>query len=208
MNKNTYKNNKGFSLVELIIVIAIMAILAAAVAPALLRYIVKARKADDIAAASTIADAVNAAISDDDEIYEYISWHATQCPSGGYRVLCWSAAATGSGSRYQCSFSNRNGMGNERRNNASAALIDNLNEVIGDKITAMKFESFSNLDQWIVAVDEDCNIYVFESANFRANSYNISADLKGGSPASYCYEVWPEVDPKYHALQNAKHAQD
>ena len=37
-------NNKGFSLVELIIVIAIMAILAGAIAPALIRYIDKSRK--------------------------------------------------------------------------------------------------------------------------------------------------------------------
>ena len=37
--------NKGFSLVELIIVIAIMAILAAAIAPALIRYIDKSRNA-------------------------------------------------------------------------------------------------------------------------------------------------------------------
>ena len=42
------KSNKGFSLVELIIVIAIMAILAAAIAPALIRYIDKSRKADDL----------------------------------------------------------------------------------------------------------------------------------------------------------------
>ena len=41
--------NKGFSLVELIIVIAIMAILAAAIAPALIRYIDKSRKADALA---------------------------------------------------------------------------------------------------------------------------------------------------------------
>ena len=39
--------NKGFSLVELIIVIAIMAILAAAIAPALIRYIDKSRSANE-----------------------------------------------------------------------------------------------------------------------------------------------------------------
>ena len=41
-------NNKGFSLVELIIVIAIMAILAGSIAPALIRYIDKSRKSNDV----------------------------------------------------------------------------------------------------------------------------------------------------------------
>ena len=55
--------NKGFSLVELIIVIAIMAILAAAIAPALIRYIDKSRRSDDVAAAETINTAAQAAFS-------------------------------------------------------------------------------------------------------------------------------------------------
>ena len=55
------KNEKGFSLVELIIVIAIMAILAAAIAPALIRYINKSRKASDIETASVIMDSINVA---------------------------------------------------------------------------------------------------------------------------------------------------
>ena len=38
------KKNNGFSLVELIIVIAIMAILATVIAPALIRFIDKSRK--------------------------------------------------------------------------------------------------------------------------------------------------------------------
>ena len=63
------RTNKGFSLVELIIVIAIMSILAAGIAPALIRYINKARKADDIAAAESLGTTINAAINSDDDVY-------------------------------------------------------------------------------------------------------------------------------------------
>lgn len=58
--------NKGFSLVELIIVIAIMAILAAAIAPALIRYIDKSRRSDDVAAAETVNTAVQSALANED----------------------------------------------------------------------------------------------------------------------------------------------
>jgi type IV pilus assembly protein PilA len=67
------KKNKGFSLVELIIVIAIMAILAAAIAPALIRYIDKSRKADDIAAAETVNTAVQTSLSNEDAYDEIMS---------------------------------------------------------------------------------------------------------------------------------------
>ena len=65
------KKNKGFSLVELIIVIAIMAILAAAIAPALIRYIDKSRRADDVTAAGTINSSLTAALANED-IYDEI----------------------------------------------------------------------------------------------------------------------------------------
>lgn len=65
------KKNKGFSLVELIIVIAIMAILAAAIAPALIRYIDKSRRADDVTAAGTINSSMTAALANED-IYDEI----------------------------------------------------------------------------------------------------------------------------------------
>ena len=70
------KKNKGFSLVELIIVIAIMAILAAAIAPALIRYIDKSRKADDVTAAGTVATAVSAALANE-KAYEDVSAYMT-----------------------------------------------------------------------------------------------------------------------------------
>ena len=69
--------NKGFSLVELIIVIAIMAILAAAIAPALIRYIDKSRKADDVTAGGTINSAVSAALANEDAYDELQNWSNT-----------------------------------------------------------------------------------------------------------------------------------
>lgn len=58
-------NNKGFSLVEIIIVIAIMAVLAGVLAPQLIKYIDKSRKSADIQTAQTIATAVNAALAEE-----------------------------------------------------------------------------------------------------------------------------------------------
>lgn len=56
-------SNKGFSMVELIIVIAIMAILAAALAPALIKYINKSRLSTDVQTGTTIASAINSALA-------------------------------------------------------------------------------------------------------------------------------------------------
>ena len=60
------KNNKGFSLVELIIVIAIMAILAGALAPALIKYINKSRRSTDVQNADSLRTALQTALSDPD----------------------------------------------------------------------------------------------------------------------------------------------
>ena len=51
------KNNKGFSLVELIIVIAIMAVLVAVLAPQYTKYVEKSRESTDISAVDSIVGA-------------------------------------------------------------------------------------------------------------------------------------------------------
>ena len=53
------RNNKGFSLVELIVVIAIMSILAMVISIAVIHYMEKARQAKDVYHASLIKDALN-----------------------------------------------------------------------------------------------------------------------------------------------------
>lgn len=59
------KNNKGFSLVELIIVIAIMAILVGVLAPQFAKYLGKSKTATDIQNAQQMASAISAQWAED-----------------------------------------------------------------------------------------------------------------------------------------------
>ena len=60
-------NNKGFSLVELIIVIAIMAILIAVLAPQYLKYVEKSRESADLDNWQAILSAMQVAYADVDD---------------------------------------------------------------------------------------------------------------------------------------------
>ncbi len=59
-------NNKGFSLVELIIVIAIMAILIAVLAPQYIKYVEKSRESADLDNWQAIVNAIQVAYADVD----------------------------------------------------------------------------------------------------------------------------------------------
>ena len=78
------KNNKGFSLVELIIVIAIMAVLVAVLAPQYTKYVEKSRVSTDISAADSILGACKT-IAIDPETYDAASggFEATWTGSSG-----------------------------------------------------------------------------------------------------------------------------
>ena len=58
------KNNKGFSLVELIIVIAIMAVLLGLLAPQFIKYVEQSRRSKDIQNADMLREAFLADIAD------------------------------------------------------------------------------------------------------------------------------------------------
>ncbi len=60
--------NKGFSLVELIIVIAIMAILVGVMAPQLIKYIEKSKVSSDVQVCDTVRTAYVTALSDPDVV--------------------------------------------------------------------------------------------------------------------------------------------
>jgi len=63
-------NNKGFSVVELIIVIAIMAILIGVLAPQYIKYVEKSRISADEDCADALKNAIMTATTDDDFVYK------------------------------------------------------------------------------------------------------------------------------------------
>lgn len=71
------KNNKGFSLVELIVVIAIMAVLVGVLAPQLMKYVEKSREATDIQNCDSIASALKAYYSDKEDQTDPVTINVT-----------------------------------------------------------------------------------------------------------------------------------
>lgn len=87
------KNNKGFSLVELIIVIAIMAILVGVMAPQLIKYIEKANASAD----AQLADTVHSAVIDAALDPEVATDNSAGIPTGWVEIVSgttWSASST------------------------------------------------------------------------------------------------------------------
>ena len=198
--------DKGFSLVELIIVIAIIAILAAAIAPVLIRYITKARKADDIAAADTIGVSVNAAITADDEMVEFIAWNVSELKRSGsnneYRVIGFSnVSSSRQGQAYRNPFRVNNNLPSKYYDTGQKFAAF-MNEDLGNELVTMRFSSFSKLDQWILCVDKNEHISVWVGADMNGNIWHIREDGTAGGTQKY-YKLWPEVDSEYNQLNNA-----
>jgi prepilin-type N-terminal cleavage/methylation domain-containing protein len=76
MNNQIMENeNKGFSLVELIVVIAIMAVLTSVLAPSLLGYVEKSRMQKDDSAMGEVANAIKLALADQNVYDECLTYN-------------------------------------------------------------------------------------------------------------------------------------
>ncbi len=205
IKKKMRKNNKGFSLVELIIVIAIMAILASAIAPALIRYINKARKADDIAFADSLGTTFQASVSANDALYEYVNYRASHERNPKYFPM----AIIGYGNHIDLILMKPGGIDNDIYNEAKNEVKSIVSELIGIDVKhiPLKFFVKNDLDQWVICTDKDRNLYIFVCGRLNDQNWYIKEDrtIKGqGGTWVYAYMLWPEVDPKYNALNLPK----
>ena len=148
--------NKGFSLVELIIVIAIMAILAAAIAPALIRYIDKSRRADDVAAAESVNTAAQAAFSNEeayDEVQNELAAPTTKTTDkNGDSVVKLAESNAGSSTWTGVS---------AKINTTNKAFITELSSNVGSESPKVKYTKDSNT-QWKIAISTNGKPIVFK----------------------------------------------
>ncbi len=214
MKRKMISDNAGFSLVELIIVIAIMAVLAAAIAPAIIRYIVKARKAVDIANAEAIGSSLNAAITSDEELYDYVSAGAKECdprvPSKKYRILGYSSVSTtNNGRKYNYSFHTpRNLVGTVTTQGAVDKFTELMTKEVGMELVKLHFGDFTILDQWCVCCDEEGNLCVFVTSGLNGWQYFVHENrtVSGNGGTRNAYMLWPSVDERYNELNSVSAA--
>ena len=155
------KSNKGFSLVELIIAIAIMAILASSVTVALIRYIEKAREAMDVKNARLIADVVTQYAAESD----------------------WGDTASGSGTYKNGKLVNGTGVYNRSYVYVSGRQVRCSNQMVADALVEAGLLEGDTHGGWNTEV-------IFENQELHVNArrwktYQVDIDFTAGGEVRY-----------------------
>lgn len=133
------KNNKGFSLVELIVVIAIMAVLVGVLAPTLLRYVEKSRQQKDESAFGEFIQAVKIAAADEDAYDNIPDAGVTFSIANGTLTVGTGANITGA--------------------SYAGAIADEAAATVGDSIS-FKSKAYSSLTGSVVVTKTETGIAI------------------------------------------------
>ena len=189
-------NNKGFSLVELIIVIAIMAILAGAIAPALIRYIDKSRRSNDVTSCKAIKTAVETALGNE-SIYEYLTNNSGLTT---IKVVPGKSTSTAGGNDAivitGCTIDTANGMAADIDDKAAKEIGTN----IGEKTPKVKFKkslaSSGTItpEAFYAFVTKKGTVYVVIGSSTCSGSVDATT---GAFTCSQGYIICPEICDEY-----------
>ena len=187
-----YKKH-GFTLVELIVVIAIIGVLAAILIPSMMGYIKKSKRSSDVTSAKTIYDTVMAVLADNEDVRD--SFTANNA-SREVTIKDVNASTDGRSKNYTlyvvCTKDGSGSAGGDRSlwNGGSAeaqSFQDALNGTFGKGKIPIKYtESASgkSLNRWFVCYRDgdaiDAEVWV--------------GDGKSNTPV---YRLWPYTDPSY-----------
>lgn len=199
--------NKGFSLVELIIVIAIMAILSAVIVPALIRYINKARRGDDISAADSIGTMFQAAITEDEFLYECMGLYAGDTYSDGrdYRVVAYCNPDPQNQAPFHLPSQNIPTplQNSGKYGDAAASLQSKMSDYLGSDVAPLKFKRQPYLCQWVICVDKNGKTSVWVGGGISdSDAWIMSDGTVNNNSQKQFYKLWPSVDPRYNLLNN------
>ncbi len=122
LNAKKQKSNRGFTLVELIIVVAMIAVLIAVIAPQYTMYVERSRQSNDLQVATMIMDAALVAISDPDN----------EIPSGSVITIRWRTADGGQNIEVYNNALYNNGT---MHSNGTTTLLANLKNSIDEVIS-------------------------------------------------------------------------
>lgn len=195
------KNNKGFSLVELIIVIAIMAILAGAIAPALIRYIDKSRKSNDVSSAKTIKTAVETALGNE-SVYELLT------TGGSIITFTPGVAITSTDSNSQSAVvvkaNHTDAINGKSAQEVANTAANEIGTNIGEKVPKLKYKKAlkkgddSTTPEYFEAyISVKGTVYVFAvHSEIGFSSFNAEDESVGVS-ATGAYQISPYMCDEY-----------
>ena len=204
-------NNKGFSLVELIIVIAIMAILAGAIAPALIRYIDKSRRSNDVSSCDTIETSINTALGTE-SIAEY-------CTAADTLITLTPAGQFGSTTGYTLSASSKaiaieggaNSVSGWKSSSGKTAsevadvLVNEIGSSLNGKVPKLKYKKDAKTGKAataqkfyiLITTAGQVEVYIGENATLKSFTTTDAEMAKIIDGTNKIYEIAPEVCESY-----------
>ena len=205
-------NNKGFSLIELIIVISIMAILTAIIAPNFIKYYQKARKVRDMKSAQTVGETLERIYSIDPQAAsEWNRVDETSSPGGSHMefiVTDYDGVSYKLANVFEFTMTKKGDIvGTYHKNYRDGVIRDARNDCPYLK---------SLIDDELMT---DINTIAYQDSDLR--SFRLAKNLKTGrcevwscyvkdgtdgeGRTNGCvqYRLWPDPDPRYMSGEDA-----
>lgn len=194
-------------MVEIIVVIAIMAVLIGVITPQYLRYVKKTRKANDLTVAREIGNAYNILNVDDKVVKEWTDLCRTDGEgsfdgSGKYYYMMLYADASDSDTPFivKCNPLHKDEIDGYNETTLNEHFQQLFDRSLSEKDVRMKFRSPGVRDQWIIAVDEDGRFHVLVGTGFNGSQTYISKTGICEGTSVQCYELWPYTSEAYDEL--------